>query len=266
MGDFEYPSQKANFYSYISTNRDLIKISEEPSGIISGFAFGHITNQQKARIRAIFVESTWRNKGTGTKLLKSLESEFLTRNPSLTYLSVRIPEEYFTSQPFFENLNFEIVTKINGYVTNNLSFPFSVNNQISVRKAKKSDIESIMQVEKECFSKFWQIGPARFAQMINEKTEILFVALLNNKVLGYNFNTVSHRYQSGNYVRIATLPEYRQKNIATTLTAHAFKWFQSMRVKEIILSTYADSSFHNSMYQKWGFSKYEEEIILAREY
>lgn len=266
MGKFEYTYYKTNFYSYITSNRDLIKVSEEPSGHISGFAMGYISNPQEAKIQAIFVSADYRNQGIATNLLKSLESEIVSKNYSLRYLSVRIPEEYFKFQSFFLRRKFSIIAEINGYIKNSLDFPFSVNKEITVRKAKKSDIDGILQIEKACFSDYWQKNREEFKKIMKDVFEILFVAIWGNTIVGYNFNAVSRTNQSGNYIRIATLPDQRQKRVATTLTAHAFKWFRSKHVTRVLLSTYANSPHHNKMYNKWGFRINDREIILSRKY
>jgi ribosomal protein S18 acetylase RimI-like enzyme len=266
MGSFEHAFYKSNFYSYITSNSDLIKVSEEPSGLLSGFVIGYISNPQKAKIQALFVSSDYRNQGLGTNLLRSLENYMIAKYPSLRYLSVRIPEEFFSSKSFFLSRNFLPIAKINSYIKNNLDFPFPVNREVSVRKAKKSDIKEIISIEKACFSDYWQMNAEKFKQIMKNSREILFVAIWDKNIVGYNFNAVSRTDQSGNYVRIATRPDLRQKRIATTLTAEAFKWFRLKFVDRVILSTYADSFSHNEMYRKWGFRKNEQEIILARNF
>ncbi len=266
MGEFEYTFYKTNFRSYISSHRDLIKVSEEPSGIISGFVLVYISNPQKARIQAMFVSANYRNRGNGTKLLGAIEKEILTNYPKLRYLSIRIPEEYFLFQSFFLNQNFEIIAKINGYVKNNLDFPYSVNKNFFIRNARESDLEGILRIEKACFSTYWQMSKVKFQQIMKNPSEVLFVAFWEGKIVGYNFNAVSQINQSGNYIRIATLPDLQQKRIATSLTAHAFKWFRAHKIDRIVLSTYANSPVHNNMYKKWGFIKNDQEVILARKY
>ncbi|MHA1994095.1 MAG: GNAT family N-acetyltransferase [Candidatus Hodarchaeales archaeon] len=266
MGNFEYAFYKRNFYSFITSNSDLIRVSEEPSGNLSGFVIGYIVNPQKARIQALFVSSDYRNRGIGTNLLRSVESHMITKYPNLSFLSVRIPEEFYNSQSFFLNRNFSSIVKINGYVKNNLDFPFSVNREVSVRKAKKSDLKGILEIEKACFSKYWQMNVEKFKQIMKNPYEILFVAIRDKKIVGYNFNAVSRSDQSGNYIRIATLPNQQHKRVATTLTAQAFNWFRSKYVNRVILTTFADSSSHNEMYRKWGFRKNDQEIIMARNY
>ncbi|MHA1976728.1 MAG: GNAT family N-acetyltransferase [Candidatus Hodarchaeales archaeon] len=266
MGKFEYAYYRTNFHSYITSNHDLIKVSEEPSGYLSGFAIVYIDNTQEAKIQAIFVSKDYRKQGVGSNLLRSLEKEVLTQYPDLSFLSIRLPEEYFVSQSFFLKREFHSIAKINGYVKHDLDFPFAINNEIEVRKAKKSDLDEILQIENACFSKYWQMNKEKFKQILKNNTEVLFVAILNKTIVGYNFNAISRVNQSGNYIRIATLPDLQEQYIATTLTAQAFKWFKSKSVTRVVLSTFADSLTHNEMYQKWGFQKHEQELILARTY
>jgi len=90
--------------------------------------------------------------------------------------------------------------------------------------------------------------------------------LLNGRIVGYNFNAISKLSKRGNYIHIATLPEYRQQGIATSLTSKAFEWFRYQGARSVLLSTFADSQFHNDMYKRWGFTFVDQEIILTKEF
>jgi ribosomal protein S18 acetylase RimI-like enzyme len=263
--NFEYTVQKNNIRSYVMYNKDLVKIAIQKNELI-GFIISYMSTPQKVKIYSLYVSKSNRGNGIGKKLVESLENELSKTISELKYLSVRIPEESQDSSQFFQLMKFKTVTKINNYSKKDLSFPFSVNNSILVRKAQKKDLDGIVSIEIQCFSEFWQIEKKIFARIIESPLNALYVAFLGNKIVGYNYNTLSTSGFDGNYVRIASAPNFQRKGIATTLTSHAFSWFKEKHVNQVLLSTYADSSKHNNMYSNWGFKKIDQEEIMAKKY
>ena len=261
----KYSSKNGNLRGYILYNKDLVKVAVHKNELI-GFIISYVSTPQKVKIYKLFVSQSHRKRGVGKKLFNSLESELSKRISGLKYLSVRIPKKFINSSQFFRSLNFKTITRINNYYKEDLSFPFTVNSSIIIRKAQKRDVNGVLAIETECFSEFWRMDRIKFARIMKYPMSALFVALLDNKIVGYNYNTLSVSGLDGNYVRIATSPNFRREGIATALTSHAFKWFKEKRVNQILLSTYADSSPHNEMYSYWGFIKIDQEEIMAKKY
>ena len=261
----EYNIQNSNLRAYVMYNKDLVKVAIHKNELI-GFIICYISTPQKAKIFTLFVSQSYRKRGIGKNLFISLERELSKRYSDLKYLSVRIPEEFKISSQFFRTLNFKTVTKINNYYKKNLSFPFSINNSLLVRKARKKDLDGMLTLETECFSDFWRMDRKVFSRIMKYPLSVLYVAFLDEKIVGYNYNTLSVSGLDGNYVRIATDPNFLRKGIATTLTYHAFAWFKEKRVNQVLLSTYADSSRHNEMYSYWGFIKIDQEEIMTKQY
>lgn len=265
VGNHEYDIQNSNLRAYMMYNKDLVKVAIHKNELI-GFIISYMSTPQKAKIFSLFVSQSYRKRGIGKNLFDSLERELSKRYRDLKYLSVRIPEEYKISSQFFRLLNFKTVTKINNYYKNDLTFPFSINNSLIVRKARKKDLDGMLSLENECFSEFWRMDRKVFSKIMKYPLSVLYVAFWDDKIVGYNYNTLSASGLDGNYVRIATDPNFLRKGIATTLTYHAFAWFKEKRVNQVILSTYADSSRHNEMYSYWGFIKIDQEEIMAKVY
>jgi len=261
----EYTSKNSNLRAYVLYNKDLVKLAFHKNELI-GFIISYMSTPQKAKVYMLFVSQAYRKQGVGRELCKSLEKEISERNHDLKYLSVRIPKEFNTSSHFFRLMNFKTITKISNYYKQDLSFPFAVKSSIIVRKAQKRDLGDILDIETDCFSDFWHMDRMKFARIMKYPMNTLYVALVENKIVGYNYNTLSVSGLDGNYVRIATSPNFQKKGIATALTSRAFKWFKKKRVSQVLLSTYADSSQHNEMYSNWGFIKIGEEEIMAKQY
>jgi ribosomal protein S18 acetylase RimI-like enzyme len=266
-GSFDNSIERENFLRYIQLNYRLIRIAVKKSEIV-GYTLGYQGSSRKIRIYSIFVLPQFQGKQIGCRLINSFEKGILSLFPDLRYLSIRIPQEFFDSVPFFENLGFKHISKIINYETEDLSFPFQPNPNILIRPLKYSekDFLNLTNLEKQCFPEYWQMDKIEFKRLLESKTTSFYLAFKDELLVGYNYNTLSASKPEGHYVRIATHPKFRQKHIATSLTAKAFHWFTKRHIKRVLLSTYADSPVHNLLYQKWGFKPVGEEIIMAKQY
>lgn len=263
FGEFDSTVDQINFRRYIRFRSDLIKIAVRSSKII-GCIIGSQDSYFKARVFFLYVLPNYQRCLVGSELLQALENVILTNLSKIRYLSVRIPERYFSSKDFFLKHRYNFVTKINCYIKGNLSFPFQANPKLEIRLATLTDIEELLKLEKACFSDYWRKSKEDFKGEIESKDSILFVAFLDGILVGYNSNSISANGINGHYTRIATLPQYRKQHIATSLTVWAFNWFNKRRVKNVLLTTFAESKPHNAMYKKWGFDLEEQELILAK--
>ncbi|NHJ01106.1 MAG: GNAT family N-acetyltransferase [Candidatus Heimdallarchaeota archaeon] len=262
-GAFDSQKQEKNFQEYIKFKPYMVKIAIFNKRII-GFTIGVEKNSNKARLHSIYIEPEFRYQNIGTRLLTEIEAELLHSTPHLEYLSVRIHQENYDSINFFLKKDYDLITRINNYVKKSSRFDFKENLEIYVRIAEEDDVNELIEIENICFSHYWRYRRQEFINIIRSGNRSLFVAFLEGHIVGYNYNTISEDGKTGNYVRIATLPEYQRRHIGTTLTKKAFEWFEKYAVNCVLLSTYADSPVHNQMYRSWGFKKTDEETILAK--
>lgn len=267
VGSFDNPIDLDNFRRYVRLRSHLIKIAVQNSSTIVGYIIGDRKRQLEGNVFSLYVLPNFRNRDIGTGLLISLEKEFYTKQPNIRYLSVRIPEEFFNSANFFLKQGFKIITKINNYVKNDLSFPHEMNPKIEIKLATKNDLGDLVKLEKLCFPEYWQKSSVDFISEIRSETSSLFVGFLDGKLVGYNINGISASRTDGHYIRIATHPKFRRRHIGTSLTVKAFQWFKKQRsIQRILLSTYSESNFHNAMYKSWGFKFVDQELIVAKEF
>lgn len=263
FGDFDSFIDQTNFRRYLRFRTPLIKIAVRSSKII-GCIIGSQNSSHKARVFFLYVLPDFQQRLIGSKLLQTLEREFLTNQSDLRYISVRIPEKYFDIKDFFLKHGYNFVEKINCYVKNDLFFPFQTNPKLEIRLATDDDLEELLKLEQACFSEYWRKTKEIFKGEIESNTSVLLVASLDGKLVGYNSNSISANGISGHYTRIATLPEFQKQHIATSLTVRAFEWFKEHRVKKVLLTTFAESEAHNLMYKNWGFEFEDQELILAK--
>ncbi len=267
VGNFDNPIDLDNFRRYVRLRSHLVRIAVQNSSSIVGYIIGDRKRQMEGNIFSLYVLPNFRKRQIGTGLLIALEKEFHTKQPNIRYLSARIPEEFFNSSNFFLKQGFEIITKINNYVKNDLSFPYEMNPNLKIKMATKSNLQDLIKIEKICFPEYWQKNSVDFMSEIRSETSSLFVAFLEGKLVGYNINAVSASRTDGHYIRIATHPKFRRRHIGTSLTVKAFQWFKKQRsIQRILLSTYSESNFHNAMYKGWGFKFVDQEMIVAKEF
>ncbi|UCG01410.1 MAG: GNAT family N-acetyltransferase [Candidatus Heimdallarchaeota archaeon] len=263
FGEFDSSTDQTNFRRYIRFRSNLIKIAAHSSKVV-GCIIGSRDNFHKARVYFLYVLPNFQRRLIGSDLLQKLEMEFRTNQSNLRYISVRIPEKFFDSKGFFMKHRYEIITKINCYVKKDLHFPFQANPNLEIRLATENDLKNLIKLEHACFSEYWRKTKEDFKGEIESKVNILLIALLDGILVGYNSSSISANGTNGHYARIATLPEFRKQHIATSLTAQAFHWFQDQKVRNVLLTTFAESEAHNLMYKKWGFEFEEQELILAK--
>jgi ribosomal protein S18 acetylase RimI-like enzyme len=264
VGKFTNNVDRMNFRRYINLNINLIKVAVLQTEIL-GYIIGYQSNVRKSRIYSIFIRPEHRKKRIGSKLIQSLE-KIILKQSDIEYLSVRVPEVFFSSIDFFTKNGFEIVALINNYRKDDLNFPSNTNPKAYIRPATIDDTQELVEIEDNSFSPYWRFSYEDFSNRILSERNSFFVALLGNKIIGYNYNTLSSNGTDGYYVRIAIHPNYRQKRVSTTLTSNAFNWFRKKGVRRIFLSTYADSDPHNQMYISWGFKYIDQEMILTKTY
>lgn len=253
------------FHSYIRLNAHLTKVAVLRSEKIIGFIIANRSSSKEAKINAIYVSEEYRKQGTGSRLLMALEND-LHQYKGIKYLSIRLQYKFLDSSQFFFYRDFNLVAKINNYLKEETNFPSHPNNNLDIRQARREDIKQLLAVEHLCFDEYWRMDKIKFKEVLINPYNVIFIALLNGRIVGYNFNAISKLSKRGNYIHIATLPEYRQRGIATSLTSKAFEWFRYQGAKSVLLSTFADSQFHNDMYKRWGFTFVDQEIILAKEF
>lgn len=263
VGDFDSLTDQTSFRRYIRFRSHLIKIAVRSSKII-GCIIGNQDSSHKGRIFFLYVLPNFQRRGIGSDLIQNLEMEFLNIQSNIRYISVRIPENYFDSKNFFLRHKYDVITKINCYVKNDLSFPYEANRELEIRSATENDLNDLVELEQACFPEYWKKTKEDFKREIEAKVSVLFVAFLDGKLVGYTSNSISANGINGHYARIATLPQVRKQRIATSLTVQAFHWFREQRVKNVLLTTFAESEAHNLMYKKWGFEFEEQELILAK--
>lgn len=251
--------------NYGKTHTNMVLFAIEKKEAV-GFIFGYLgyLGLNKHSILALFVKKGYRNKNIGSLLVNTIlqqKKEFWT---------VRIRSIDFNLINFFKKCNFHLIEELNLYQKSNTSFKQVKEMETNIRRANasKEEINILMDIEQKCFEKYWFRSYEEWNKILNDKNAAIFVAVLDNhagKIIGFSHNSINivNGLTEGQYIRIATDPDHRQKGTATRLTAEAFKYFAKKKVKKIYLSTIKSNENLNKMYRKWGFELFDEDVLFG---
>lgn len=100
-----------------------------------------------------------------------------------------------------------------------------------IRKMTKDDIDSVLEVEKACFSDPWSYG--MFLNELSQDITEYKVAVVDEKIVGYM--GMYQTLDEGNITNVAVLPEYRRQGIANALIAEFIKLAQERKLAFLTL-------------------------------
>jgi [ribosomal protein S18]-alanine N-acetyltransferase len=147
--------------------------------------------------------------------------------------------------------------------------PTAGNQQVIVRPVRLSknatgaenDMAALLTIEEACFESLWCYDSAAFAD-IAETHPYFVVAELNDKVVGYQFNSVDGDY--GYLIRIAVHPSYSSRGIGARLMTEAIHFFARERVSRIMLNTQENNVHAHRLYEWFDFIRLPQQGFVLR--
>lgn len=112
-------------------------------------------------------------------------------------------------------------------------------------------LEGVVHVDRAAFIFGHRVPKERLADHLGESGAFVAIDNSDNSVVGYNYNTIDNN-DIGHFIRLATLPDYRRKGIASQLILEALNWFENVEIKSIYLRTIPDSA-GSHLYKKYNF-------------
>lgn len=255
-----------------SSSKDFLKKLLSPNCVIVTVnndlgLIGYLMAFQKEHelsISDLWIDIRFRRKSLASNLINFLEIK--NKSTSIRKITVRIPETYKFLKKLFCMNNFKFIENINEYQHKTLSIPFNGNMNLEVKIADNRDIPSLLSIENDCFNEFWRMSEKRFNNILQEENSIIYLGIMKDKIISYNYNVIDLKSRVGSLVRIATLPSYQRQNVAKRMIRNAFdNYFNKNKVKFVYLSTHASSEWRNEMYKKLGFIYTSREAILSKE-
>jgi GNAT superfamily N-acetyltransferase len=144
-----------------------------------------------------------------------------------------------------------------------------------VRRAKRSDIDGILEVWKEHMDFHSEIYPlfaraedghVRFAEFLskhwNDPDWALFVADEEGAIVGYclatilDYPPVFHIRNFGFIQDMAVSAEFRRRGIGTELLERLVVWFKEQGVRRVELQALIGNEVSQSFWSKRGFAQY----------
>jgi len=120
-----------------------------------------------------------------------------------------------------------------------------------IRRAAKSDIPGIIEIEKVSFSEPWDAQ--LFLDAIGSEDKYLFIAQIGKSITGYIvFEKV---LDEGHITNLAVGRDRQRKGIATELVNTALDLAKSLKIKEIFLEVRESNEAAKKLYSKFGFEQ-----------
>ena len=118
-----------------------------------------------------------------------------------------------------------------------------------IRRAGKSDVPGIIEIEKVSFSDPWD--KQLFLDAIDPKDKYLMVAEGGKEIEGYIvFEKV---LDEGHITNLAVADKHRKKGVAAGLVSYVLDLAKSLGIKEIFLEVRESNEAAKKLYSKFGF-------------
>ena len=129
---------------------------------------------------------------------------------------------------------------------------------MSVRHAKKNDLEQVLEIEKLTFSDPW--GYYNFQAALED----IFLVFAEENISGFLVAVCCHRDTKGTIVKLGVHPAQRRQGIATQLLETALRMLRDKGMLEICLIVEITRKPAIALYEKFGF-KIAKTIHLSYE-
>lgn len=118
---------------------------------------------------------------------------------------------------------------------------------MSVRQAKKSDLEQILEIERLTLSDPW--GYSNFQAALGD----ILLVFEEQGITGFLVAVCCHRDVRGSIVKLAVHPEQRRRGVATRLLEAALKTLRDRGMLEVCLIVEITRTPAIALYEKFGF-------------
>ena len=133
---------------------------------------------------------------------------------------------------------------------------------MSVRHAKKNDLEQVLEIEKLTLSDPW--GYYNFQAALKD----IFLVFAEQDIFGFLVAVCCHRDVRGSIVKLAVHPEHRRQGIATQLLETALRILRDRGMLEVCLIVEITRKPAIALYEKFGFeitriihTSYEDDML-----
>ena len=126
--------------------------------------------------------------------------------------------------------------------------------EIIFEQMQQKDLEQVMVIEKESFPDPWSESFFKKELRKRKKYTHLYIARLNNKVIGY---IVFYIFRcEGHILNIAVASEYRRRGVAKYLLASALEIVRKNAGEQVFLEVSVNNTAARGLYRQFGFEVY----------
>ncbi len=140
----------------------------------------------------------------------------------------------------------------------------SDSTEVSLRSGRRSDIDAVLEIDRESFDTFWVLDRDGF-QAVRKATPVhhFTVAVINSTVVGY---AVSGRSLRAAFLqRLGVHPDVRRSGIGAQLVRDAVVWARNEGANSMLVNTQDRNEKAVRLYQRFGFELTAEKLkVLER--
>ena len=125
---------------------------------------------------------------------------------------------------------------------------------IRIDRMQYEDLNEVMEIEKEAFPDPWSVSFFRRQLHPRKKHMHLYVARLQDKVIGYVVFYLN--FGEGHIMNIAVAIEHRQRGVAKILLSFALDHIETNAADVVFLEVSVNNSAALHLYKQFGFEVY----------
>jgi ribosomal-protein-alanine N-acetyltransferase len=127
-----------------------------------------------------------------------------------------------------------------------------------IRRMQDSDLDMVMEIERESFSTPWSRGT--FRGLLQRSDASLWVAQVGERVVGYA--VVWYLFREAELGNLAVAPGWRRRRLGTQLLDWALQKARERGTERIFLEVRVGNRTAQQLYERYGFSQ----VGLRRRY
>lgn len=127
-----------------------------------------------------------------------------------------------------------------------------------IRRMQDSDLDMVMEIERESFSTPWSRGT--FRGLLQRSDASLWVAQVGERVVGYA--VVWYLFREAELGNLAVAPGWRRRGLGTQLLDWALQKARERGTERIFLEVRVGNRTAQQLYERYGFSQ----VGLRRRY
>lgn len=159
----------------------------------------------------------------------------------------------------------EIVTlhKDNSHYSSHTS-GIELEEDLLIRDFLPEDLENVVAVDHLAFPPLWRIAKEDLIQALDISQNKSVVSTRAGKIIGYQIS--SNIFSSGHIARVAILPEFHRKKVASALLDNLMMRFSVTGINEVTVNTSSDNIPAINLYLKHGFSHTQNNYPIYTKY